>query len=127
MGVVKDVRCNNCGKHWMRYEGSGFQMEVYYCNKCGKENDYQIFDSCPELWEQRKLYHDMWESENGVKEKLHFEKHLIAIDKQIKKHKRQTIGICDCGGEYELNGDLIICPDCQSKDISNSGYCILWD
>ena len=127
MGLIKDVHCNNCGKHWKHYEGGGFQCEIYYCNKCGKEVDYQIFDSCPELWEQRRLFRDKWESEEGIKEKKSLEKHLISIDKQIKKHKFQTIGICNCGGKYELNGNIIICPDCHSQDITDNGYWGFWD
>ena len=52
---------------------------------------------------------------------------INTIDKKIKKHKRKTIGFCDCGGKNELYVDKIICPGCQSKDISQTGDNWIWD
>ena len=127
MGFYFGLKCNNCGKLWQRDEGSGFRTEKYHCNKCGKESYYSIFGSRPDLWEQYYLFLDKWKSENGTEEKFLLEKVLDSIHKQIKKHKRKTIGICDCGGRNELYGGILICPDCQSQDISETGERGLWD
>ena len=126
MGLAKNVQCNKCDKNWTHYEGSGFQHEIYYCNKCGKQKYYEIVDSCPDLWEQHYHYMEKWKSENENKEKLILEKQLISIDKKIKRHKLKVVGVCDCGGKYKINGD-IVCPNCHSKDVNNNGYCLLWD
>ena len=127
MGQFFDVKCNNCENHWEHFEGSGFRMEAYHCNKCGKRNDYMIFDSCPDLWELRNLCLDKWKTTNDKEEKLLLENHFNTIDKKIKKHKRKTIDFCDCGGKNELYVDKIICPDCQSKDKSQTGDNWIWD
>ena len=127
MGLIKNVHCNNCGKHWRRFEGSGFSCEIYFCNKCGEKNVSQIFESCPDLWEQYSIVYGKWQSEKVTEEKLFFKKQLTSIGKQIKKHKCQTIGICDCSGKYELNGNIIICPDCHSQDVSDDGILGNWD
>ena len=37
MGVVKTYSCDQCDSIWNAYEGKGFDGELLYCDKCGKE------------------------------------------------------------------------------------------
>lgn len=36
-------------------------------------------------------------------------------------------GSCECGGEFSINNDKIICPKCQSQVESDDTFSILWD
>jgi Zn finger protein HypA/HybF involved in hydrogenase expression len=105
MGVIKIVKCRNCGKRWQRHEGGGFRGEIYYCNKCGKEqlqrHKFQTILLC-----------DCDETKQP----------------QSHNHKPQIIEVCDCGGKYEMNSEKIICPDCHSQNIRiKNDFYALWD
>ncbi len=37
MGIARNIKCNNCGKEWLRFEGEGFIAAYQYCDTCGKK------------------------------------------------------------------------------------------
>jgi len=127
MGLIKEIQCNQCGKKWERHEGSGYKIAYYHCNNCGKEYIYEIFDSCTELWEQYYYYLEKLEIELKETEKLLLEKQLNSLNRRIKKHRKKNTSTCNCGGNFEFDSETIICPDCHSNEVTDKGYCALWD